>query len=97
MFLAQDVRAYSCRYHIGDHSYDSVEKLMQAIESHLAAKRPKPLTEEDVLAMRWTAHSHPFQHGDREQHNRDVDRLWSAVLAERAEIRRLQAELEAMR
>lgn len=38
---------------IGDSAFDSVESLMQAIESHLAAKRPKPLTEEDVRAMLW--------------------------------------------
>jgi len=54
------VRDYARKNRIGDSAFDSVESLMSAIESHLAAKRPKPLTEEDVRAMLWGRSGRPI-------------------------------------
>lgn len=82
--VANRVRRYAEDASIGDYAYDSVESLMHAIESRLAASRPKPLTEEDVEEMRWVMEL------SVEIHNRDIDRLW-------AECKRLRAELEARR
>lgn len=47
------VKDYANINNVGDLAFDSVESLMQAIESRLAAKRPKPLTEENVAGMRY--------------------------------------------
>lgn len=96
--FASRVRYVSRGSHIGNSAFDSIESLMQAIESRLAS-RPKPLTEEDVKEMKWPCdkETDAATKSNTALHNIQIDRLWSAVLAERAEIRRLQAELEAMR
>lgn len=115
------VKDYANINNVGDFAFDSVESLMQAIESHLAASRPKPLTEEDVAKMRWKMGSEPrlgrplnvvgqqFKRGQFTAldsveakdavtaHNADIDRLWTALQAERAECKRLATELEARR
>ena len=91
--VANRVRRYAEDMSIGDYAYDSVESLMAAIESHLAASRPKPLTEEDVAKMRWNCHwgtDLDSQSASLRTHNADIDRLW-------AECKRLTAELEARR
>lgn len=48
------VKDYANLNSIGDFAFDSVESLMHAIESHLAAKEPQPLTEAEVAKMRWS-------------------------------------------
>ncbi len=107
------VRGCAQSRHVGNAHFDSVAQLMQAIESHLSASRPKTMTEEDVRMMRWECGSSyevgPIvettffavnrKSGDAavKAHNKTVDRLWSSVLAERAEVARLKKELEARR
>jgi len=58
--FANKIHDYSLVNSIGNPFFDSVESLMSAIESHLAAKRPKPLTEEDVRAMLWGRSGRPI-------------------------------------
>ena len=92
-FFAAHVRAYAEDGSFGDPYFDSVEQLMQAIEASIAAKRPKPLTEAVVHAMRWTAGTggtvgplgvtafwaQDRRNGDlaADYHNADIDRLWA--------------------
>ncbi len=89
------VKDYAHLNDIGDSAFDSVESLMDAIEAHLKAKNPPPLTEKDVEGMRWKgvgrgevfgggvprfiAASETFASMAADAHNADVDRLWREV------------------
>ncbi len=109
--VARRIRNYAEDNSIGDCDFDSIESLMQAIESHLAASRPKPLTEEDVNRMRWTYV--PFEKDLYAGSATDSNKLFAAfdrihrdaaIAAHNeaidrlwAECKRLTAELEAKR
>ena len=51
--FALRVKDYAYLNNIGDFAFDSVPSLMAAIESHLRAKNPPPITEEEIANMRW--------------------------------------------
>lgn len=98
--LCENVRVYAeTMLRWDDHHSLGISALLDKIESHLSASRPKPLTEEDVKEMKWPCdkETDAATKSNTALHNIQIDRLWSAVLAERAEVARLRAELEASR
>lgn len=103
--FSEHVRDYAWDNKVGDFAFDSVEQLMQSIESHLAAK-PKPLTEEDIGRMRWKMGSEPRlgrplnvvgQQFKRGQFTAlDSVEAKDAVTAHNADIDRLWAEVQRL-